>query len=128
MKKLIIISIFLVFLISLGVYESVFSNKVFSEIYASSTTMIEVLNREEVDNESLVLELKNIEEKWNNYRPFALMFLNHTTVKDFTQKLNTLKGYVDKNDKKEAYIALMSLKVTTEFLLRETIPLFENIL
>ena len=113
MKKLIIISIFLIFLISLGVYESVFSNKVFSEIYERSTTMIEVLNSEEDNNETLLLELKNIEEKWSNYRPFALMFLNHTTVKDFTQKLNTLKGYVDKNDKKETYVALMSLKVTT---------------
>lgn len=128
MKKLIIISVFLALLIGLGVYESVFSNKVFSEIYERSTTMIEVLNSEEDNNETLLLELKNIEEKWNNYRPFALMFLNHTTVKDFTQKLNTLKGYVDKNDKKETYVALMSLKVTTEFLLRETIPLFENIL
>ena len=53
-KKLIIISIFLVFLISLGVYESVFSNKVFNEIYESSTTMIEVLNREEDNNETLL--------------------------------------------------------------------------
>ena len=128
MKKLITITILLIILLGFGVYESVFSKKVFSEIYQHSSTMLELLDKEENEEEKVVLEFEKIEENWNSYRPFALLFLNHTIVKDFTQKLNTLKGYVVKNDKKETYVAVMSLKVTTEFLLRETVPLIENIL
>ena len=128
MKKLIIISIILLALIGLGIYESIVSYKVYTEILTQCDVIEAIIKEENFDNTKTNEKIKVISKKWVKHKEIAMVFSNHTAIKDFTQKLNTLTAYLEEGDKKESLSALYTLKVTAEFLLRETVPSLENIL
>ena len=93
MKKLIIISLALLILMGLGLYESIVSYKVYTEIMNDCKSMEVILNEEDEVSENALSKFVKIEKQWNKHKAFSLIFSNHNQVKDFTQKLNTLKGY-----------------------------------
>jgi hypothetical protein len=87
-----------------------------------------MIKDEYFDKKKACEEFVEIANKWEKHKEIALVFSNHASIKDFTQKLNTLMGYLEEGDKKESLVSLYTLKVTAEFLLRENVPTLENIL
>ena len=111
-----------------GVYESFVSYNTYKQISLHSDNLLQMLNDKDFNQEEAVSEYEKMEEKWNEYKDFALVFSNHVSIKDYTQKMNTVRGYLVKNNLEESYVAILMLKASTEFLLRENLPSLENIL
>ena len=128
MKKLIIVSVILIVLVCVGICECIISYHTYTQILNHSDELLCVLKESEIHKDKAEMPYLEIKEKWSEYKKIALIFSNHAAIKDFTQKLNTVEGYIEKFNKEECYVAVLTLKATAEFLRRENIPLLENIL
>ncbi len=131
MKKLVIISIIIAVILGFGIVESVVSIGTYKDIISYCNELESELNSADdniLENENVVNIYDKIEKKWNEYKKFALAFSNHVQIKDFTQKLNTLNGYIDERDKKESIVSLYVLRCSAEFMIRELDLNYENIL
>lgn len=131
MKKLITISLVILFIIGFGVFESIVSQKTYNEILGYANELEVALNTSEKDiskDDNVVRIYEQMDEKWNNFKLFALALANHNQIKEFSQKLSMLKGYIVENDKKESIVTLYMLKSQTEYLIREFMFNYENIL
>ena len=131
MKKLVIISIILIVFIALGSIETAVSYNNYKDISKDCGQLLTMLTTDTEDvfeDGNIEKTFEKMEKKWKKFMGFAMMFGNHTQLKDFTQKLNTLKGYIAEKDKKESLVALEVLSASATFLLRENLPLIENIL
>lgn len=131
MKKLVVICLIILSIVGLGIYESVVSIRTYNEIIDNGKKLEVALNIAS-DNiskdENVIKLLDKIEKKWNEFKVFALAFANHTQIKDFTQKVAMLKGYIENDDKKESIVSLYMLISSAEFLSREFMIIYENIL
>ncbi len=131
MKKLIIISLIIATIITLGIIENVVTVNNYKNLIDQFDYLESVLNLENDDissNEQVVKTLDKIEKKWNGFQRFTLAFANHNAVKDFSLKFSSLKGYISENDKKESIVCLRVLRTSTQFIIDEFSINYENIL
>ena len=131
MKKLVVICLMILSIIGLGIYESVVSIRTYNDIIDNGKKLEVALNiaSDNISKDDTVVELfEKIEKRWNEFKVFALAFANHTQIKDFSQKLSMLKGYIENDDKKESIVSLYILISSAEFLSREFMIIYENIL
>lgn len=131
MKKLIIISILIAIIIGAGVAESIISHNTYSEILKYCDEIEVALDGSDNDisqDQNIVDLCKKIESRWDNFRVISLMFGNHNQVKDVSQKIEMLKGYIVKNDEKESFVTLLMLRSAIRYLSKELVINYENIL
>ncbi len=131
MKKLIIISLIIAIILGFGVSENIVTVKTYKELieHCDNMEIALELSDEKISNNNNVTEIfKKIEIKWKDFQGFSLAFANHNTIKDFSQKLNMLKGYLYEDDKKEVIVCLNMLRSSAQFIIEEFAINYANIL
>ena len=97
MKKLVVICLIILSIIGLGIYESVVSIRTYNDIIDNGKKLEVALNiaSDNISKDDTVVELfEKIEKRWHEFKEIALAFANHTQIKDFSQKLSMLNGYI----------------------------------
>lgn len=129
MKKFICISVILVFTVGVGIAEIVLSSNMFKELNADLIALSESIeiNEENVANDETIGKAKDIVEKWNKSKNFALMLTNHSIMRGVDEKLVSLLSWVESGGYEDAKALCKVSIALTEDLIDETYPILSNL-
>ena len=130
MKRMIIISALLAAIIALGVAESVISSSLYRRL---SVTIgeVEAIVRENGDDFSDGKALEKANEalkEWENWRSYARMTSNHSTVRGFEDRLYSVRAYVECGSYEDAVAYAATARELADDLAVETYVLLPNLL
>lgn len=110
-KKYIYLSIIIIFLVAVCVWEEIAVNNYLEKIddYASSLQTM-VLNRQNIDSEEILLTIENMEEVWRQKEDTFCVIINHQQVEVIGIEIARLKASATNNDKKEFVLGLSAIR------------------
>ncbi|MBR6773866.1 MAG: hypothetical protein IKM16_04280, partial [Clostridia bacterium] len=87
MKRLIIISLVILFVVALGVVESVYSTSLFENLESKLSVIDKCLDddKENIDAESIVKKVNELINEWDGVRNVVITFSNHAIVRSLEE-------------------------------------------
>ena len=131
MKKIIAISIIMSVILALSIGEMILGKHVYGKIEEDASAlslMLEGKSENVKDDEETISKADDIIDYWNNYYSFLMMFSNHTTIKNFNDKVNSIKAYLLVDAAEDAYATSISVMITARDLKDENKPIAGNLL
>lgn len=131
MKKVVIISIIVSLILGLSIVETSIGQHVYGKIEQDCTTLSILLEGKEdnvKNDENLLKKADDLIDYWDGYYKFLLTLSNHTTVKNFNEKIYSIKAYLLADAAEDAYVATVSVMNVARDLKDENLPLLENLL
>ncbi|MBQ7224069.1 MAG: DUF4363 family protein [Clostridia bacterium] len=100
MKRLIIISLVALFVVALGVVESVYSTNLFENLENQLMVIDKCLDddKENIDAESIVKKVDELINEWDGVRNVVITFSNHGIVRSLEEKLYALQSSIKTNE------------------------------
>lgn len=128
MKKLIVISVIFAIMIGLGVWEMVFTAKLYGFIFDELCSVEEITGDapKQVDTEEILFHLDRISEKWTKNKGVLFCLGNHTVLRAVDEKLGVLDATCRSNDYTAAPAALRSAKNLVKAISNDAVPVPTN--
>ena len=131
MKKLVIISVVIALMLSLSIGEIVITNNVFTSIATKCDQIEKLLIDEETadaNSEKIETLMSDLEHEWSSFRKWALLFVNSNNVKNFTEKLVSIKRYYVSGSLPDAYAYANVVSHLAREMAKENVPYLSNLL
>ena len=100
MKRLIIISLVTLFVVALGVVESVYSTSLFENLESKLTVIDKSLDddKENISSDDVVKKVDELINEWDGVRNVVITFSNHAIVRSLEEKLYALQSSIKTNE------------------------------
>ncbi|MBO5215249.1 MAG: DUF4363 family protein [Clostridia bacterium] len=100
MKRLIIISLVTLFVVALGVVESVYSTNLFENLENQLTVIDKCLDddKENISSDDVVKKVDELINEWDGVRNVVITFSNHGIVRSLEEKLYALQSSIKTNE------------------------------
>ncbi len=123
MRKWIIFSIIILFLIFIGINEQILVRKELLDMHDKIITIQKDYKNQTGDIEEAI----NIKQEWNNKRTYLEYFMMHAELNIINQRLDEMISYLQTEDYDLAYTQACVLIGMLETMPSLLIPSFENI-
>ena len=100
MKRLIIISLVTLFVVALGVVESVYSTSLFENLESKLAVIDKCLDddKENISSDDVVKKVDELINEWDEVRNVVITFSNHAIVRSLEEKLYALQSSIKTNE------------------------------
>ena len=129
MKKFICVIVILAIMLGAGIAEIVMTSGLFKDINAKLIEVKSTIqeNKDDLFASDAESQMKEIMDKWNKSKNYALMFSNHTVVRTLDEKLVSLNAYVECGEYADAHAYCEISIELSEDLIDETYPVLTNL-
>ena len=131
MKKIITVSVIMAIILGLSIAETAIGQKVYGKIEEDCLVMSKMLEGREdnvKNDKDLIKRADDLIDYWSEYYQYLMTLSNHTTIKNFNEKVNSIKAYILVDAAEDAYVATVSVMGTAKDLKDENMPFLENLL
>lgn len=129
-KKWIVMSVIILGIIGLCVWENIYIQQSFSFLETRLNQIEQQLSQDEanIDLPQNVNELKKLHEEWRNKTTFLKMIVWHTGMKEVEINLSRITSYTEENNYEEAMVELHALLDFCDHYKNDFTVTLENIL
>lgn len=129
MKKLIVVLILFIIMISLGIGEIFYTTKFFDKIYDELTEVRISMDAhpDSFDNEDTISKAESLLKTWEDNKNFILMLGNHNIMRSVNEKIVGLSEMVRVNATEDAEVSMSILLSLVSELKKDNYPTLTNI-
>lgn len=123
MKKLIIISIVFALAIGMGVFETLYTFDVYSDIYDGLTKVQQSIDKhEDVYNDETVKLIDDTVDIWEKNKEILFCLGNHNVLRTVDEKLSSLKAMININYTDDAKVMVEVTLGLIDAIRNDTVP------
>lgn len=116
--KILIISFFVIALVSLCSFELIYSQKILNEINNLSNEIIYLIDSEDEQSNNLTEKMNDLYSKWNEDEHNLCLLYNHKDLLEIGKEINQALSYILIDNVKESYVHMLLLKEDLETLIQ----------
>lgn len=130
MKKLIIASVIFAAMLSLAIWESAYSTKLYNDLYdgLEAVELSMELHEDNIANPDTAGKMEAVLTRWQNAKEVLFCLGNHNTLRAVDEKLVSLNRMVEINYADDAAVIIEVTKSLLRALDNDTQPVLTNIL